>query len=338
MALSALAVANMEAQELSSNWKKLQKSLEHEKAVSGKRKAPAHGESRELPNGHAAKRTKRTHRSSHIIRKSDQENAETSAPAHREGVETAAQKHPLASPPTAAPPPTLAPPLGPHTAGPPETPGCGLVPNTRPGRYVAMDCEMVGVGPDPAAESALARISLVDYHGALLYDAFVRPREAVTDYRTRVSGITPALVAAGGGARSLDVVQRDVADLLKGRVLVGHALSNDLRALFLSHPRRDIRDTGAHAPYRRMVGGRAPGLRRLAKELLGLEIQAGAHSSVEDARATMALFRREKAAFEREAVRKYGAPKRVEPKKTGETAEHVEARDVRRKRRKKLSD
>jgi hypothetical protein len=34
-----------------------------------------------------------------------------------------------------------------------------------------------------------------------------------------------------------------VAALLKGRTLVGHAITNDLTALLLDHPRKDIRDT-----------------------------------------------------------------------------------------------
>lgn len=53
---------------------------------------------------------------------------------------------------------------------------------------VAMDCEMVGLGP--SKESGLARCSLVDYHGTVLYDKFIRPEGEITDYRTPVSGIT----------------------------------------------------------------------------------------------------------------------------------------------------
>lgn len=52
-----------------------------------------------------------------------------------------------------------------------------------------MDCEMVGLGP--FRESGLARCSLVDYYGAVLYDKFIRPEGEITDYRTLVSGITP---------------------------------------------------------------------------------------------------------------------------------------------------
>jgi len=56
------------------------------------------------------------------------------------------------------------------------------------GQYLALDCEMVGVGP-MGVESTLARVSIVNYHGVTVLDRFVRPREKVTDYRTWVSGV-----------------------------------------------------------------------------------------------------------------------------------------------------
>jgi RNA exonuclease 4 len=66
----------------------------------------------------------------------------------------------------------------------------------RPGRYLALDCEMVGVGIE-GAESALARVSLVNFHGAVILDTFVRQRERVVDYRTPFSGIRAADMAHG---------------------------------------------------------------------------------------------------------------------------------------------
>lgn len=181
----------------------------------------------------------------------------------------------------------------------------GLAPDalSQKGKYIAIDCEMVGVGPNPQNSSALARVSIVSYTGAQLYDSYVLPMEKVTDYRTAVSGITPACLKT---ARSFAQVQDDVAALMKDSVLVGHAIRNDLSALMLSHPRRDIRDTSSHAPYRAFVGGGKPSLKVLSAGFLGLEIQGGEHSSVEDARATMMLYRRDKETFEKEAQRKYG--------------------------------
>lgn len=51
---------------------------------------------------------------------------------------------------------------------------------------------MVGVGLDGGEESSLARVSLVNYHGVVMLDAFVRQKERVVDYRTRWSGIRPS--------------------------------------------------------------------------------------------------------------------------------------------------
>ncbi|TQB71683.1 3'-5' exonuclease [Monascus purpureus] len=170
------------------------------------------------------------------------------------------------------------------------------------GKYVAIDCEMVGVGPNPDNDSALARVSIVNFNGDQVYDSYVRPKEMVTDWRTHVSGITPKHMV---DARSFEQAQKDVAEILDGRILVGHAVRNDLDALLLGHPKRDIRDTSKHPAYRKLAGGGSPRLKMLAEEYLGLKIQEGAHSSVEDARATMLLYRRDKAAFEREHAKKW---------------------------------
>jgi hypothetical protein len=58
---------------------------------------------------------------------------------------------------------------------------------------------MVGIAGDPSKqslatrdkgdESSLARVSVVNYHGAVQLDVFVRQRERVTDWRTEVSGV-----------------------------------------------------------------------------------------------------------------------------------------------------
>lgn len=183
----------------------------------------------------------------------------------------------------------------------------GLSSAAEAGKFIAIDCEMVGVGPNPDRESALARISIVDYNGRQLYDSFVLPKEPVTDYRTPVSGITPQLLRS---ARTLELVQADVAKLFDGRILVGHAIKNDLNALLLGHPNRNIRDTSKYPPYRALSKGRSPGLKMLAQKLLGIAIQGGQHSSVEDARATMLLFRRDKDGFEREHAKRWGTGKK----------------------------
>ena len=154
-------------------------------------------------------------------------------------------------------------------------------------RVLGVDCEMVGIGYG-GKESVLARVSVVNHFGNVLYDAFVTPRESVTDYRTAVSGIRKADLDAKG--KPFKDVQAEVAELFKGRVLVGHAIKHDLKVLFLEHPRKMIRDTSIYKPFRDAFGGRTPSLKRLSERMLGVQIQDGEHSSVQDAQAAVRLY------------------------------------------------
>ncbi|KAM7358889.1 uncharacterized protein ACRADG_003681 [Cochliomyia hominivorax] len=154
-------------------------------------------------------------------------------------------------------------------------------------RYVAMDCEMVGVGLN-GQDDMLARVSIVSKHGEVLLDKFVKPQEAVTDYRTSVSGIRPHDIA---NAEDFKTVQDEVVQILQGKILVGHAIRNDLSVLHIKHPNCNIRDTSRYKPLCRLVAnGRTPSLKRLSQAILGKEIQTGEHNSVEDARAAMSIY------------------------------------------------
>jgi RNA exonuclease 4 len=188
-------------------------------------------------------------------------------------------------------------------ADPPRV-NAGLTPDLELGKYVALDCEMVGVGPD-GYDSVLARVSLVDFHGRQVYDSFVRPKEHVTDWRTKITGITPKHMAT---ARDFDGVQKEVAELLRGRILVGHDIRHDLAVLMLTHPTSQVRDTARFSGFRQYGHGPKPALRVLAKELLNLEIQTGHHSSIEDAKVTMLLFRKRKSEFDMENANKFERP------------------------------
>jgi RNA exonuclease 4 len=189
----------------------------------------------------------------------------------------------------------------------PDVENEGVSETALPGKYIALDCEMVGTGPEPDKDSALARVSAVNYHGHQVYDSYVQVRVPVTDYRTAVSGIEPKHLRHNV-ARPFKDVQNDLKILLDGRILIGHAVKNDLDALILKHDKRYIRDTSKYSKFRElaMIPGRTPSLKILAEKLLGVEIQVGAHSSVEDARATMALFRLEKEGFDTEVISRYG--------------------------------
>ena len=82
-----------------------------------------------------------------------------------------------------------------------------------------------------------------------------------------------------------------MSDLLKGRILVGHALKHDTKVLFLDHPKRHIRDTALYKPFRAAFGGRTPSLKNLSARMLGVAVQTGEHSSVQDAQVGTRTFR-----------------------------------------------
>lgn len=176
------------------------------------------------------------------------------------------------------------------------------LPESYKSRYVALDCEMVGIGAD-GKQSALARVSLVDWYGKVLLDTFVQVPTRVTDFRTHVSGVEPKHIQKQQ-AMEVTACRERVAAILKGKVLVGHALQNDLHALFLQHPKVDIRDTAKYRPFQRVVRTkwRPRKLRDLVKQHLGKSIQVAgeSHDSVEDAASTMELFKRVREAWEKD--------------------------------------
>ncbi|EFI28608.1 hypothetical protein CC1G_13634 [Coprinopsis cinerea okayama7 len=89
------------------------------------------------------------------------------------------------------------------------------------------------------------RVSIVDYRGAVVYDHYVVPTLPVTDYRTGATGITESLLQPPQ-ARSFQIVQQQVANLIKGKILVGHSLWNDLSVLGIPHPAVATRDVALY--------------------------------------------------------------------------------------------
>ncbi|EPE10745.1 rna exonuclease 4 [Ophiostoma piceae UAMH 11346] len=188
----------------------------------------------------------------------------------------------------------------------------GLTQNLAIGKYISLDCEMVGAG-DGGHDDVLARVSIVDFFGRQVYDTYVKPQpgQKITDWRTHVSGVTSRHMRF---ARPFEEVRTLVEGLLKGdaasknepRILVGHDIKHDLQVLNLSHPPRLIRDTAKFGGFKQYGHGPKPALRVLAREILGITIQQGAHSSIEDARVTMQLFRQYKPAFDVECANKFG--------------------------------
>lgn len=176
-------------------------------------------------------------------------------------------------------------------------------------RYIAMDCEMVGIGPYGEISSP-ACVTMIDWDGRVIFHAYIRQTEPVTDYRTHVSGITESILEKA--KLSLEECRAIVSQHLYNRILVGHALKNDLTALRISHPWWLTRDTAEYEPFmkwRRSAFDGGEGLwprklRDLTLHELGQHIQKSGepHSSWEDAFAALKLYRKVRNQWEAKVV------------------------------------
>ncbi|KAH6917485.1 hypothetical protein BKA70DRAFT_1367910 [Coprinopsis sp. MPI-PUGE-AT-0042] len=170
-------------------------------------------------------------------------------------------------------------------------------------QYIALSCTNVGVGPG-GTTTMLARVSLVEYRGAVLYDRFVAPTLPVTDYRTAVTGITAGDLQPPN-AWPFSVVQQEVANLIKGKVLVGHSLWNDLSVLGIPHPAVATRDVALYQPFRNAL--RSPqqivGLQTLAWQLMCRRCQEGQLNPIENSRVALDLYRSDEKDWEAAVAR-----------------------------------
>ncbi|KDQ20682.1 hypothetical protein BOTBODRAFT_100412 [Botryobasidium botryosum FD-172 SS1] len=158
-------------------------------------------------------------------------------------------------------------------------------------QYVALSCQCVGVGSGGSV-SMLARVSLVDYRGTVVFDKYVRPTTTIVNYRTSSTGLKEARLIAED-AILFQEAQARVAELLRNKIIVGHSLWTDFQVLGITHPASDTRDVALFLPFRQAI--RMPnqviGLQTLVWTLMRRVIQEEHQDSVENARASMDLFR-----------------------------------------------
>jgi RNA exonuclease 4 len=177
-------------------------------------------------------------------------------------------------------------------------------------KKMAIDCEMMrsNIG------QVLGRVSVVNYEGETIFDTFVcYPKPInITNTDKEFSGIDWNDIDLQNGAQPFSEVQAQLTELLRGRIAIGHDIQKDLKVISMDLPSHilwlqgvallltpvtfdmTVRDTQKFSRYRQYANRGAhqgPSLKNLALEVLGRPIKQGRPSSVEDAIATMEVYR-----------------------------------------------
>ncbi|TCD70078.1 hypothetical protein EIP91_005060 [Steccherinum ochraceum] len=159
-----------------------------------------------------------------------------------------------------------------------------------PSKFIAVGVQVVHFNP-AVRLPMVARVTLVDYKGFVVYDKFVRPTQPVCDYRTAQTGLQPRDLA---GAPEFREVRFEVSMLLRDRIIVGHSLWHFLSVMELSHPAIDTRDTALFLPFRKSLKYKSHAvvpLNTLVLKLMNRQIGCNGEIAVEDARAALDLYR-----------------------------------------------
>ena len=93
----------------------------------------------------------------------------------------------------------------------------------------------------------LGRVSIVNFNGITILDQFIRPKNRIINYLTKVSGLRPSSFI--NQPYFEDVKEKvyylmQIYNILRNRVIVGHSLQNDFKVLDYEH-KGELRDLGS---------------------------------------------------------------------------------------------
>ena len=169
----------------------------------------------------------------------------------------------------------------------------------------------------------LGRVSIVNYEGETIFDTFVYYPEPIniTNTDKEFSGIDWNDIDAQNGAQLFSEVQAHLVEIFRDRIVIGHDIQKDLKVILIDLPSHilrlqgvarwltpvtldiTVRDTQQCSRYRQYAirgAHQGPSLKNLALQVLGRPIKQGRVSSVEDAIATMEIYRNAEADIEQE--------------------------------------
>jgi RNA exonuclease 4 len=162
--------------------------------------------------------------------------------------------------------------------------------------YFSMTCSMVAI---KGGASVVARVAIVNWDMETVLDSFVHVPVPVADFKD--SGISPGDIRKSGSntkAKCFSEVRQLVEQILRGKILIGHQLSEKLTALGLTHPSTDVRDTS--------IFFKDSDLSNLTQKLLGRDLLEPASSdfSLESCSAALDLYKTYRKKWEEDLIQK----------------------------------
>jgi RNA exonuclease 4 len=148
---------------------------------------------------------------------------------------------------------------------------------------IALDCEMV-ICTD--GQKHLARVTIINYNRHVLFDEHIKPPLPVKNYLTHITNITAFQLQ---NSYSLEHFTPTISKILDKKIVIGHTIENDFEVLKINHDPKLVRDISLFSIFRN--GKFRLSLKELTGNFLSINIQEGRHSSAEDARATLELYK-----------------------------------------------
>jgi len=176
---------------------------------------------------------------------------------------------------------------------------------------VGIDCEFQEVFVESIGKCRyrVGRVSIVNYYGDVIYDVFAwypeeeGKRKKLPPPNLKL-GVYWADIKLRNRACPIAEVEYNVEAILRqAEIVVGHAIHNDIK-VFSEGVFKGIKtcDTQLYEPYREYGIGRQrlPKLAVLSVEVLNWSIQGEEHSSAEDAKAAVLLYRKSQDGIEKQ--------------------------------------
>ncbi|EME46843.1 hypothetical protein DOTSEDRAFT_125783, partial [Dothistroma septosporum NZE10] len=170
-------------------------------------------------------------------------------------------------------------------------------------KILALDAEFQFIYDESTAihTPVIGRI-IVNDSGRTIWDVFVH-FTLLTGQKIKLPpaeksfGVYSNDIKTENGAVPIEEVGETLREIIEGRTIVGHSILSDIAAIQGSglgdvlEYALSYRDTQKHAHCQHVLDIRQPSLRKLYEQVAGQGIQGNGHSSVEDAQATMHLYR-----------------------------------------------